>query len=133
MSYPKVIFYRHEKYSWIDDYLVEFQNKLTFTVYVSKSINNLKNLYNYTNYNLFITFGNSKEEYINDISINLPKRFMKKWIHYDKLPIFEILNKEITMKYIDNAIDKRINNRPEFSIFTSCFNSYEKILRAYIS
>ena len=133
MSYPKVIFYRHEKYSWIDNYLVEFQHKLTFTVYVSKIIDDLKNLYNYTNYNLFITFGNSKEEYVNDISINLPKRFIKKWIHYDKLPSFEILNDEITIKYVDNVIDKRINNRPEFSIFTSCFNSYEKILRAYNS
>jgi glycosyltransferase involved in cell wall biosynthesis len=133
MSYPRIIFFRHDTYSWIDDYLVEFQNKLTCTIYVSKSCNDIKNLYNYTFYNLLITFGNGKEEYINDISNNLPTRFMNKWLHYSKIPDFEIFNKEITKKYIDNVIKLRINNRPEFSIFTSCFNSYEKILRAYNS
>jgi glycosyltransferase involved in cell wall biosynthesis len=131
--YPNVIFYRHEKYSWIDDYLVEFQNKLKFTIYVSKSNNNLKKLYNNSTYNLFITFGNDKEEYINDVLNVLPKRFMNKWIHYKEIPDFETFNNEINAKYIDNVIKPRVHIRPDFSIFTNCFNSYEKILRAYNS
>jgi glycosyltransferase involved in cell wall biosynthesis len=131
--YPKVIFYRHIKYSWIDDYLVEFQNKLKFTIYVSISINNLKNLYNNSTYNLLITFGNDKEEYVNDVLKVLPKRFINKWIHYKEIPDFETFNNKINMKYIDNVIKPRVNNRPDFSIFTSCFNSYDKLVRAYQS
>jgi glycosyltransferase involved in cell wall biosynthesis len=133
MKYPNVIFYRHDIYNWIDDYLVEFQTKLEFTIHVSGNTNNLNKLFD-PNFNLLITFGENKEQYFQEINKCLPERFIKnKWIHYNKLPEFDILNDEINKKYIRNVIDKRIKNRPIFSIFTTCFNSYHKILRAYNS
>jgi len=132
MKYPIVLFYRFEKFNWIDHYLLEFQDKFLFTICISGERKHINNLFNYSKYNLLITFG--EDDYFNEISTILPQKIInKKWIHYDKLPSFDILNDEINKKYIENVIDKRENNRPLFSVFTSTFNSYEKILRPYNS
>lgn len=133
MKYPNVIFYRFEKYNWIDDYLIEFQDKLEFTINISKNNKHFSYLFNTSKFNMLITFGNNKRDYFNEITEFLPKRFINKWIHYDELPNFETLNDDVNKKYIQNVIEKREKNRPVFSIFTSCYNSYEKILRPYNS
>lgn len=130
MKYPNIIFYRSVKYKYIDKFIIEFQDQFDCTFYISGNEKYLNNMFN-CKYQLLITFGDDKAEY--DISKYLPKRFEKQWIHYTMFPEIEVFNSQINNIYIENVIGNRSEFRTEFSVFSSCFNSYDKILRAFNS
>jgi glycosyltransferase involved in cell wall biosynthesis len=56
-----------------------------------------------------------------------------RWIHYKELPDIKTFNNSVNYCFINNCALPRIHTRPRFSIFTTCYNSYEKITRAYNS
>ena len=131
MRYPHIVFFRYEQYSFIDNFLLEFQKEYHFTIGITSHKSDLNKLFS-SNYHLLVTFGDTKEEYESDIFSILPQRFENYWIHYKDFINFEKINKRLNKKYVKNLLDREIY-QPTFSIFTCCYNSYEKIIRAYTS
>jgi glycosyltransferase involved in cell wall biosynthesis len=131
MRYPHCIFFRYDKYSYIDNFLLEFQKEYHFTLGVTSNKFDLNKLFS-SNYHLLITYGDTKQEYESDIFSILPETFENYWVHYTDFTNFKKLNKQLNKKYTKNLLNREIY-QPIFSIFTTCYNSYEKILRAYES
>lgn len=129
MNYPYIIFLRWEKYKDIDEWFETHKRKLDCTVTITSDIKDVIKLFN-PNYQLLVTYG--EVEY-NQVLEYLPERMRSRWIHYQDLPDVNKFNRSVNYCFVDNAIQNREKTRPIFSIFTSCFNSYEKIHRAYDS
>ena len=58
-------------------------------------------------------------------------RMRNRWIHKTSITDINEFNSNVNYCYINNVIEKRELTRPKFSIFTTCYKSYEKINRAY--
>ena len=133
MKYPQILFFRYDKYKDIDEYFIENKLKMNFTLNIINNKYELNKLYN-TNYPILITFGDNETEYYKDYYSILPKSLTIKWIHYSKtLPLIDKFNYSLNYCFINNCIINKIKIRPIFSIFTTTYNSYDKILRAYNS
>jgi glycosyltransferase involved in cell wall biosynthesis len=128
MKYPNVLFFRKIEYNYIDTILEDNKDLLNFTLNISHDKNELNKLFD-SNYQILVTFG-SVSEYISDVNSVIAPRMRKRWIHIDKIDDINILNNSINYCFIHNVYEK---NRVTFSIFTTCYNSYSKILRAYES
>jgi glycosyltransferase involved in cell wall biosynthesis len=102
------------------------------TIYITSDVEDLNKLFN-PNYHLLVTYGKSYDEYHNSFASKLPKRFSGRWFH--KYDIFNIdeFNYNVNYCYITNVINNREKTRPIFSIFTTCFKSYDYINTAYES
>ena len=133
MKYPVIIFYRDSKYDYIDKYLIEFKNDFDCTFFITNNEHDLNNLYD-SKFHLLLTFGDDKEEYSNKIYSVFTEYFIKeRWMHFEIIANIHEFNNQVNAKYIDLVIGKQELYRPVFSIFTTCFNSYEKIIRCYQS
>jgi glycosyltransferase involved in cell wall biosynthesis len=140
MKYPFVIFYRSNKYSYIDSFFLKNSSLLDCTIYIANSINNIKKIYD-SNFHLLITYGESfsneyKDEILTYISTDiLQSRHMH--INLEEMLIItksiSQLNKIINNFYIKICSLPRELTRPIFSLFTSSYNSGEKIFRVYNS
>ena len=132
MKYPNIIFFRDKKYSDIDDVLNNDNYKCNFNI--TDNVDDLNKLYN-SNYHLLITYGDSEKEYHSTIIPKLFKNLSNRWIHKtrDGLLNIEEFNKTLTYCFVNNAISKRELIRPTFSIFTTCYNTWEKFDRVYNS
>lgn len=133
MKYPNIIFFRYEKYSYIDLFF-EDKNLLCSLQFTSekKALNNLFD----PNYHILITFGESDAEYCTDVYSEIPTRMNHKWIHFKDITNIDDFNRGVNFCYINNI--NYINSQKEitrvtFSIFTTCYNSYDKIYLAYNS
>ena len=62
MKYPFVIFYRKERFNYLDDFFIVNADKLNCTIFIANCVDNVKKLHN-SNFHLLITFGDSFEEY----------------------------------------------------------------------
>ena len=56
MKYPFVIFYRKDNFSQIDNFLIENANKLDCSIFITDSVDYVKNLHN-SNFHFLITYG----------------------------------------------------------------------------
>ena len=132
MKYPFVYLLRHEKYSKINIFFSNNIEKLNCTVEIinTKQVNKLRNMFD-SNYHILITFGETVKEYINIVGRILPSRMCSRWIHKKSITDIKEFNENVNYCYINNTIIKREKTRPIFSIFTSCYNSYKKLERAY--
>ena len=130
-KYPQVIFFRHNNYSEIDVFIEENNRKLACSVFITNSIDDLQKLSN-PNYHILVTYGNTYQEY-DYISTILPSRFSSRWFHKTNISNLDEFNHNVNYCYIDNVIRTREDTRPIFSIFTTCFKSYEYIDTAYKS
>jgi glycosyltransferase involved in cell wall biosynthesis len=131
MKYPNVIFFRHESYKEIDTFLEENKDKFDCNLNITSDQKDLLKLFD-CNYHILITYGKDQTEYFGDVSIINVGRFRMRWIHHDKIDI-ESFNRGVNFCYVHNAQLPREITRPAFSVFTSCYNSYEKIYRPYNS
>jgi len=129
--YPIVIFYRHDNYSEIDDFIENNKESLMCSIHITNDISELNKLYNH-NYHVLVTYGDTYDEY-NYISSNIPPRFSSRWFHKNNISNIEEFNKNVNYCYITNVIDNREKTRPIFSLFTTCFKSYDYINTAYES
>jgi glycosyltransferase involved in cell wall biosynthesis len=129
MKYPFVLFYRLDKYSYADKFFIDNSINLDCTIYFISKIDKIKYLYD-SNYQILITFGN-KDEYHFLFEETLD-RFKNKWHNFMEIPDIQYFNKVINELYIKNCIVREYF-RPIFSIFTTTYNSYNKIMRAYNS
>lgn len=130
MKYPKVLFFRYDKYSYIDKILES--DKIECTIEITNNPKELIKLYD-TNYHVLVTFGDTDKEYYYDVETNINSRFTKKWLHYTEIKDLGFISRQIISCYAHNVISNREMFRPTFSLFTTCYNSYDKIKRAYKS
>ena len=129
--YPQVLFFRHDKYSKIDDFIEINKESLMCSIHITNDIRELNKLYNH-NYHLLVTYGDTYNEY-DYISAEIPSRFSSRWFHKNNISNIEEFNHNVNYCYITNVIDNREKTRPIFSIFTTCFKSYDYINTAYDS
>ena len=130
-KYPQVIFFRHNNYSEIDMFIEERKTKLDCSVFITNSIDDLQKLFN-PNYHILVTYGDNYAEY-DYISSKIPTRFSSRWFHKTNISDIIEFSHNVNYCYIDNVIRTRETTRPFFSIFTTCFKSYEYITTAYNS
>jgi len=126
MKYPFILFYRNEFDSECDKFFIENNKKLNCTVHITNKISTVNKIHS-ANYHLLITLDPLLDFYGNQKWIKLEKTFLTD--NSDVNAFNELVNK----KYILNCTLDRSYLRPVFSLFTSSFNSYEKIIRAYKS
>jgi len=129
--YPAVILFRHDKYSEIDNFIENNKESLMCSIHITNDISELNKLYNH-NYHVLVTYGDTYAEY-DYISSNIPPRFSSRWFHKNDISNIEGFNHNVNYCYITNVIDSREKTRPIFSIFTTCFKSYNYINTAYES
>jgi len=132
MKYPFVIFYRLEKYSSIDDFFISNNEKLNCSIFFTHNKEELNKLFN-PNYQILITYGPEESEYLENTLSVIADRMRNRWIHLTELPTIDRFNEMVNYCFIYNCTYNREVIRPVFSIFTTCFNSYNKIIRAYNS
>ena len=126
-KYPKILFYRNDEDSYIDDFITKNIENFNCSIEISRDTNKLFN----PNYHVFITFGDNQPHFE-----NFPHRFSPRWIHTNKefVQNIERFNSVVNYNYIHNIVNlKRETSRPVFSIFTTCYNTYNKFLRVYNS
>lgn len=131
MSYPNILILRHDKYSAIDAFLESNKEAFLFSYTIINNINELSKLFD-SKYHLFITYGDKEEEYYTVHKV-IVRRMLIRWVHYTKIEDIDAINRGINFCYIDNVIRNRNDTRVTFSIFTTTYNSYSKIFRAYDS
>jgi len=130
-KYPCVLFFRYPKYASVD-LLFDNHNELECSIKIIESSADLELLYD-VNYPLLVTYGNSEQEYFQDVYRMVTSRMNKRWIHYKDPSFIQRFVQSVNHCYINNVLLDRIHVRPVFSIFTTCYNSYDKINRAYKS
>jgi len=126
--YPVVILYRYDRYSDIDGQLKNVKCDLKIT----SSNRDLECLYN-AHYHVLVTYGPSANEYISDVMSVISDRLCKRWIHFTTPPGPAKFEHDVAYCYIHNVLGDRVASRPLFSIFTTCYNSFDKIKRPYQS
>jgi glycosyltransferase involved in cell wall biosynthesis len=131
MKYPHVIFYRLEKYAAIDTYFKKNEDKLNCTLTFTSDAGFLKNLYN-PHFHLLVTFGPQESEYIPLVTNAIPGRMKRKWLHFTQIEDIPRFNQAVNYCYIHNVAHPEYN-QPTFSAFTTCYKSYDKIMRPYKS
>lgn len=130
MKYPKVLFYRNVKHKHeVDDFIENNREKFDCTIEITENAADIQKLFS-ENYHILVTYGDS-DECIKEVNKHMVDRFYSRWIHKTSIQDIKLFSYNVTYCYINNAIQPRVSTRSKFSIFTSCYNSYEKILRAY--
>ena len=130
--YQSVILFRHNKYSDIDSFIESSKDSLMCTIHITSSIEDLNKLFS-PNYHLLVTYGDSYDEYHNSIADKIPHRFSGRWFHKTDISNIAEFNYNVNYCYVTNVINIREKTRPVFSIFTTCFKSYDYIDTAYKS
>lgn len=132
MKYPFVIFYRLDKFSDIDNYLIANSTQLNCSIYFTSNKDDLNKLFD-PNYQILITYGDNETEYVQNVMSVITERMRDRWIHIKEISSVEEFNQKVNFCFIYNCAYKREHIRPIFSVFTPTYNSYHKINRAYNS
>ena len=157
MKYPFVLFYREDSNAFIDDFFLKNNDKLQCTLNIINKKEKMNKIYN-TNYNLLVIFDRESKTGADRESktgadresktgadtpsalesniqkkYNIPSQIFLRTIIMNELTSIDSFNKVINEYYIQICNLPRSITRPVFSIFTSSFNSYKKILRAFDS
>ena len=132
MKYPLVLLYRHEQYSDDDAFFETNKDSINFTPIITSDCNDLNKLFD-SNYHLLVTYGKDWSEYAGSVNNVIASRMHKRWIHLTELKDINHINQMLNYCYINNVVDDPDSNRPIFSLFTTCYKSYDKIIRAYNS
>jgi glycosyltransferase involved in cell wall biosynthesis len=132
MKYPFILFFRYDKYNYIDTTLKENSNELQCTIHIINNSQKLNKLFKQI-YPLLVTFGDNSHEYNNDLYATFDNSFQHRIIHIHKFNSIGEFNTIINQAYINICAIERTITRPVFSIFTPSFKSFDKILRAFNS
>ena len=131
MKYPYIIFYRLEKFQDIDNFFITNNENLDCSIFFTSNLKDLNKLFDF-NYQILITYGD-ESEYVNGVMSVITERMRNRWVHFKELPTIQDFNNSVNYCFIHNCTYERENIRPIFSVFTSSYNSYHKIERAYNS
>ena len=119
-------------YSAIDAYFENNKTKLICNINITGDKSYLNNLFD-PNFHVLVTFGPDERQYIGDIYHVIPERMSCRWVHLKEMPKVENFSHIVNMCYIDYVNLDPKKTRVTFSLFTTCYNSFEKILRAHKS
>jgi len=128
--YPVVLFFRYDKYNEADT-LVK-NPALKCDVHITNQALDIEKLYS-TDVHILVTYGPNEAEYHKDVNPIICQRLRKRWIHHSTKIDPKQFERGVNYCFIDNVIKKRDETRPTFSVFTTCFNSFDKIDRPYFS
>jgi len=132
MKYPNILFFRDEEYSAIDTFLAVNEEKLNCTINPTSNPEDVLKLFD-PNYHIIVTYGKSEAEYYGKMSL-MVNRFRLRWLHfYENIKDLNAFNRGVNYCYIHNCLLPRQTTRPIFSVFTTCYNSYQKFYRPYNS
>lgn len=131
MKYPIVLFFRNDQYKYIDPIIENNRETLDCTLKITSNTDELNALYDNTTH-ILVTYGEKADEYISTVEPHLVSRLNARWIHMNTMEVSNF-NYQINYCYIHNVLKPRTQTRPTFSIFTSTYNSYHKVVRAYRS
>ena len=132
MKYPYVIFYRLDKYSYIDNMFIKNNTSLNCSIFFTNKKEDLNKLFD-SSYQILVTYGDKEEEYIENVRTIISERMRDRWIHLKEINNIDQFNYSVNYCFIHNCGLNREQVRPIFSVFTPAYNSYEKIVRAYES
>lgn len=134
MKYPNIIVFRYKKYAaTMDSYFDTHKDDFNCNIHIiTDSKQQLLKLFD-SSYHLLITLGQNDTEYFDDVNSMIVPRMRKRWIHYKEMPEIAHFNSAVNYCYMHNITLRHELTRPGFSIMTTCYNSYEKIHRAYDS
>ena len=119
-KYPYILFLHND-----DSIESFFQDKnLNCTLFFVKTTTELNRLYDF-DYSLLVTYG--PDEGIFKCHQVIANRMRDRWIHFKEIVDIDKFNNAVNYCFINNCSLPRNFTRPKFSIFTSCYNSYEKI------
>ena len=130
--FPCVLFYRHDKYKSIDSMFQSYSGKIECSIKIVDNISDLHLMFD-SNYPILVTYGENEKEYTQNVNSAIADRMRKRWIHFKTIESVEKFVEAVNYCYIDVSISERVSNRVVFSLFTTCYNSYDKIDRAYKS
>ena len=132
MKYPFIYLLRDDKYSEIDAFIKDNMDALEFSVQIISPSDyaQLNNMFD-SNHHILITYGGDGSQYSKLVLSIIPTRMSSRWIHKTSITDVSEFNGNVNYCYINNVIQPRVLTRPVFSIFTTCYNSYSKINRAY--
>ena len=129
-KYPVILFLRNREYSYIDNFFEVNNSKLLCSVNIISEHAEVSKLFD-SDYHLLITFGHSMDEYSEKVNEVLTSRLLYRWIHLKSIESVDLFNSSVNYCYMTNIIKPYEERLPIFSIFTTCYKSYDKILRAY--
>jgi glycosyltransferase involved in cell wall biosynthesis len=132
MKYPYVIFFRLEKYAEIDNFFISNNEKLDCTLFFTSNLEQLNKLFN-SNYQILITYGPDESDYAVDFLSHITDRMRSRWIHLKEATNIDTFNAAVNFCFVHNCAISRELVRPVFSVFSTTYNSYNKIIRAYNS
>jgi glycosyltransferase involved in cell wall biosynthesis len=132
MKYPSVLFFSLDKYANILSFFSENTNRLDCNVIFIKDSKELNKLFN-PSCQILVTYGPEEKEYHTLVLPFIPPRICNRWFHLKEITSIDAFNHAVNYCFIHNCSLTREFVRPCFSAFTTCYNSYEKILRAYKS
>ena len=132
MKYPNIVFFRYDKYKDIDNFFKTNENELFCNLNITNKKEDLNKLYD-ANYHLLVTYGDSVDSYIEDVNSVICGRMHSRWIHYSTIDDPKTFSNNVNYCFTKLITSKQYDTRPIFSIFTTCYKSYEKIIRAYNS
>ena len=131
MKFPFILFFRYDKYKSIDAFFQDNCNKLNCTLHIINKKEKLNKVFKQT-YPLLVVFG-EKNDYIDDLSDFQNSNMSNRIIYISSIDNINVFNEMVNKFYINMCSLERVSTRPVFSIFTTTFNSFEKILRAFKS
>jgi len=133
MKYPFILFFREDKYKYIDSIINDNSEKLECTLHIINKKEKFNCFFKQI-YPLLIIFSPDVNEYTEVVSEYFnDSNIYKRIVHLSKLTNISEFNHIVNEKYINICSLDRVLTRPIFSIFTTSFNSFEKILRAFTS
>ena len=132
MKFPFIIFLRDDKYKDIDQFFVTNSQLLNCSVYISNNISKVERIHNSNNH-LLITYGEDISEYSDKLLTVISKEMLVRHIHMNQITDVNYFNKIVNDTFITICSLNRELVRPTFSLFTSSYNSYHKIMRGYES
>lgn len=131
MKFPFILFFRYDKYKSIDTFFKDNCDKLNCTLHIINQKEKLNKLYKQI-YPLLVVFG-EKDDYTNDLSDLNNSNMSNRILYISNIETIDLFNEIINAFYINICSLDRVLTRPIFSIFTTTFNSFDKILRAFKS
>jgi glycosyltransferase involved in cell wall biosynthesis len=135
MKYPFVILFRNDECSYIDDFFNANEDKLLCSVFIVNNKEAVNKLFN-PSYQILVTCGNDEPQMWKDVNDMIGDAMRKQWIHL-KANEHELdvdnFNSMVNYCYMSIVTLPAEDMRPIFSIFTTCYKSYDKIKRAYES
>jgi glycosyltransferase involved in cell wall biosynthesis len=133
MRYPQVVFFRYPQYKEIDGFIHSNQEKWMCSFHIIGEKEGLNSLFS-ANYPILVTYGEKYEEYENEVYFVVdPRKISNRWLHFSDISDIDAINHSLNNCYQSIVVKPHDTIRVAFSLFTTCYNSYQKICRAYES